>query len=404
MNLSIECGKCGESISIPEALLGKPMACPKCGNSIITPSMIIAQTEATQEPQEESPKPNATRPCPFCGDEILLSASKCKHCGKFFSKCKFCGEEIAKDALKCKHCGEWLDDTGKNKQTNSTTSVPPASAPRRIVTGSAKTHATTKVCPYCGQSILRTAIKCNHCGEFLRGSRRVETNVKQGALIGAFVCFIIGICLMMFTLWSMMVYAPVFLAAFILSIVAMAQGRTGGGITMMLLTLIVPPAMFFGLAYFRTGKALRDASDEINETAAQIERSFDEVTVPSAPPPSSRVTRPAPQQAAGPQEADFEKVMFEPEKYKGKTLKSTVQIVHAGYGHGDRATLVLHSLGLGSDLMIYCSKPIADKGVKAITVIGQHGVITITYKIIDPSQMSAFNGYKGMQILDLSLD
>lgn len=32
-------------------------------------------------------------------------------------KCPFCGEEILSVAKKCKHCGEWLDDAERTSQT-----------------------------------------------------------------------------------------------------------------------------------------------------------------------------------------------------------------------------------------------------------------------------------------------
>jgi hypothetical protein len=88
----------------------------------------------------------------------------------------------------------------------------------------------TRPCPYCGETILRVAKKCKHCGEFLdegcpEGGHQVKTNVKQGALVGAVVCLAAGALFMLFSRWLFVVYSPLFFAAFILSIAAMAQGR-----------------------------------------------------------------------------------------------------------------------------------------------------------------------------------
>lgn len=54
--------------------------------------------------------------CPYCSEQILETAIKCKHCGEWLNKekpnnktCPYCGEEIEYSAKKCKYCGEWLE-------------------------------------------------------------------------------------------------------------------------------------------------------------------------------------------------------------------------------------------------------------------------------------------------------
>ena len=47
--------------------------------------------------------------CPFCGQEISLSAKKCIHCGKWLDKtikCPTCGETINESAKICRFCKE----------------------------------------------------------------------------------------------------------------------------------------------------------------------------------------------------------------------------------------------------------------------------------------------------------
>ena len=58
----------------------------------------------------------ATTACPNCGQEILATAKKCKHCGEWLEKkCPHCGEWVKIDAMKCKHCGSWLNKFAKER-------------------------------------------------------------------------------------------------------------------------------------------------------------------------------------------------------------------------------------------------------------------------------------------------
>ena len=61
------------------------------------------------------------------------------------------------------------------------------------------------------------------------------------------MCFGVGAALMAFSLWAVILYAPLFFAAFVLSIIAMAQGRVAGGLTLLLFCVIIPSLTFMGL-------------------------------------------------------------------------------------------------------------------------------------------------------------
>ncbi len=71
-----DCPRCGQSLEAPEDMLGETIDCPSCNQSITIP--------APQEPASPPPPiPKQTKQCPFCAEEILVSAVKCKHCGEF---------------------------------------------------------------------------------------------------------------------------------------------------------------------------------------------------------------------------------------------------------------------------------------------------------------------------------
>jgi hypothetical protein len=91
----------------------------------------------------------------------------------------------------------------------------------------------------------------------------VKTNVRQGAAIGGAVCFGFGIALMYLSMWSFFIYGPLFLASFILSIVAMSQRRILGGLILLLVTLIVPTILGAFLFASRTAKLAEKITSDV---------------------------------------------------------------------------------------------------------------------------------------------
>lgn len=98
-----------------------------------------------------------------------------------------------------------------------------------------------------------------------------RTSPKETAAIAGCICFGLGIAFMFLSLATFFIYVPLFLVAFILSIVAMARGRIATGIILLLLTLVVPPGLGFGLAAFRFSSALNEMTTDKRDSSAKIE-------------------------------------------------------------------------------------------------------------------------------------
>ena len=97
-----------------------------------------------------------------------------------------------------------------------------------------------------------------------------ENNVKRGAVVGGWVCFGMGMVLMLLSLWAFIIYGPLLLAAFILSTIAMSQGRVGGGVSLLLASLIIPPIALIGLVAIRSEQLLKTVSPTTPSSALEV--------------------------------------------------------------------------------------------------------------------------------------
>jgi len=94
--IRVTCPHCNQTLKVPEKLIGRMAKCPKCREAIqLASAQLLSQQGAelglarhasevapdTQQPSSSAGIP--TKACPFCAEQILSTARKCKHCGEF---------------------------------------------------------------------------------------------------------------------------------------------------------------------------------------------------------------------------------------------------------------------------------------------------------------------------------
>lgn len=102
------------------------------------------------------------------------------------------------------------------------------------------------VCPNCGQTVAaRPPLPATPVAPV----REVQTNVRQSAALGGWICFIVAVIALFVPFPTWFVYLPLFFVSFILAIVAMTQGKVLNGLLLLLANIIGFP-IFFVLALF----------------------------------------------------------------------------------------------------------------------------------------------------------
>jgi len=106
--MSKTCPKCGYTRDGTDR--APEYECPNCG-------VVYAKVEKSISNTNQATEDHTHKNCPYCGEQILSVAIKCKHCQSDLSnkknahdnnsniECNKCKKTISTNASKCPHCG-----------------------------------------------------------------------------------------------------------------------------------------------------------------------------------------------------------------------------------------------------------------------------------------------------------
>lgn len=123
----------------------------------------------------------AKKRCPYCGEEILAVAKKCKHCGEWLDKeetkaCSICGEKMPANASVCPHCEE---PQTLHEPVNITED----------------TQEGILYCKHCKAPLSKTSQLCPHCGEDDPFYFKAILNNRKQTNVGCGLFFILAIAI-----------------------------------------------------------------------------------------------------------------------------------------------------------------------------------------------------------------
>ena len=101
-------------------------------------------------------------------------------------------------------------------------------------------------------------------------SRKKEWNPS----LWSFLCLFVGVILLFVSPAFLFISGPLFLACFVLSIIAMAKRRVLSGVIMMVLVFIIPPLCFFGALSHAVSKSIKKTAEVSSPVADLV---FEEV-------------------------------------------------------------------------------------------------------------------------------
>jgi predicted RNA-binding Zn-ribbon protein involved in translation (DUF1610 family) len=103
-DIAFDCPECSGHLVVDAQAAGRVVNCPQCSKQIRIPR---SGNPTSSPPPTPAVEEKQHRDCPYCGEQILASAIKCKHCGEFLDGRPKQQAPIAPQpqGRKCPHCG-----------------------------------------------------------------------------------------------------------------------------------------------------------------------------------------------------------------------------------------------------------------------------------------------------------
>lgn len=162
MTIKFNCPHCQQHLEVEELMIGEVAECPSCENNITIPG--VEEATATPAPEIESPPIEET--------------------------------PVETDVAPAENPESYAAPPVATEEPPAPQMAPkaaPVQAQSSPPSPASQGTADTKPCPFCGEAILKVAVKCKHCGEHLQ---------KKSGNTGRNICWVISaICFLSLSLW-----------------------------------------------------------------------------------------------------------------------------------------------------------------------------------------------------------